>query len=76
MTVFNKFSCLQNHKKQNKFFSDNQFHILRLLYILPNFSITTNETMGIIAYKYDIYEFPHELPHELSNDLRLKIFRK
>ena len=46
--------------KTNCFFY-NQFHnILTLFDVLPNFPFTRSETMGIITYKHDIYELPHE----------------
>ena len=47
----------------------NQFHILRLFDVLPNFLSPQVKRCAIITYKHGIYE----LLHELLNDLRLRI---
>ena len=58
------------HAKSDNMETINQFlNILRLFDVLPNFPLTTSETMCDFTYKHGIYELPHELP----NDLRLRI---
>ena len=51
----------------------NHFHnILRLFDVLPNFPLTTSETMRNFNYKHGKYE----MPHKLLNDLRFNDLRK
>ena len=44
-------------------------NILRLFYVLLEFTFTTSETMRDYNYKPGIYE----LPHKPQNDLRISI---
>ena len=43
----------------------NQFHILRLFDVLPNFPLVTRKRCAIITYKLGIYELPNDLTLKL-----------